>query len=137
MIKFTFIKYFIGMVFLLSAFSKLIDFPATVAFFVNLSGMVFKWVSIGLVLMIIIELSLAVAIVYSRQNIQLVYSATLVLFVTFSVFSTLLIFSDAENCGCFGTLIKSDPLLTILKNIVLIWLVHFLKRQERIVACVR
>ena len=137
MIKFTFIKYLIGMVFLLSAFSKLIDFPETVVFFVNLSGMPFKWVSIGLVLMIILELSLAVAIVYSQYRIQLVYSATLVLLVTFSVFSALLIFLDVDTCGCFGTLIKSDPLLTILKNIVLIWLVHFLKRQERIVACVR
>ena len=136
MIKILFMRYFIGVVFLLTALSKLIDFQLTNEFFANLSGIAFKWVSIGLGLVILIELILAGALVYSKHKIQLVYSISLILLVTFSVFSALLIFSDAENCGCFGALIKSNPILTIFKNTILITFVYFLKRQERITACV-
>lgn len=127
---FNIIKYFVGLFFLLSAVMKLVDFQNSVLFFSDVFNLTFGWSKFGLFLIILLELVFAAAMMQKKFKIQLVYSAMIVALVLFSGVSLVFFGLGLENCGCFGTIVQTDPILTIGKNILLIGLVLFLKKHE-------
>ncbi len=127
---FNIIKYFVGLFFLVSAVLKLVDFQNSILFFSDIFKLTFGWSKFGLFLIILLELVFASAMMQTKFKIQLVYSAMIVILLLFSGISLIFFGLDIENCGCFGTIIQTDPILTIGKNILLIGLILFLKKHE-------
>lgn len=84
-----------------------------------------------LISFILIEIIIAILITLELFNIQIVFNIIIYLLIIFNFFGLYLIFIGADNCGCFGTVYSVKPVPTIIKNIILIAIVFFLKNNEK------
>ena len=80
-------------------------------------------------MLILIELFFSLAVLQIKTNIQVIYTLMIILLFIFSGISVLFLFLKMKNCGCFGAAFRTDPILTIGKNVVLIGLILFLKKR--------
>ncbi len=125
-----FIRVIIGCVFLLSAVMKLSDFQNTVLFFSNIVSILNTWIRGGLSMLILIELIFSIAVLQTKIDILVIYNLMIILLIMFSGIGMMFLFLKIENCGCFGTIFQTNPILTIAKNVILIGLILFLKKRE-------
>lgn len=134
--KLLFIRIAVGVVFILSAVSKL---KSTGLFEITLIDQGFtpdRTVAAFLSRMLIsVELFIGVAFFQPFLLKRFIAPLTLIVLTAFSIYlGYLMIFAQsAENCGCFGEVVKMSPLESLLKNIVLIGLVlyFFIKAESR------
>jgi len=123
----TILKYFLVAVFLLSAITKLLDYNATVELFENLLGLSIIHAKIILSVLILIELVIAYLIIADYLQIKIVYLLICGLITVFLFASILFAVKGYTNCGCFGADIISSPKLSIVKNILLLLTVLYLR----------
>jgi len=121
------LKYFLGGVFLFSAFAKLIDYRSTAELFVSLFGMDYTIIKIFLAFLILLELIVAYLIIADYLQIKIVYFLIIGLITAFLFINIFFAITGADNCGCFGAEIVSSPALSIAKNVLLILAVIYLK----------
>ena len=122
-------KYFIVIIFLLSAFLKMLDYRATVELFVNLLGISYTFTKIFLAVLILLELTIAYLIIADYLKIKTIYILILGVITLFLLANIYFELKGFGNCGCFGAAIGSTPALSILKNILLISAVIYLKHS--------
>ncbi len=121
-------KMLISLVLVVSALFKLFDFSATANYLQTLILFSVSFFKVALGLFIIIELIFAFLLVNTRSPITV---DLLVLLLTgFCVLNIYMIIQNYDNCGCFGTLIRVNPVITIIKNVVLIAMLLDIKRKE-------
>lgn len=119
-------------VLLFSAMAKLIDFENTLMFIREicfLSVPIIEWLLYSL---IFLELMLAAWLLWIPFLRFLLYFALTVLLTAFSLFAIYLMISGFKNCGCFGTRIVSHPLFTLVKNSVMIAMLVYLYKTEKV-----
>jgi len=85
---------------------------------------------------LLISLEFAIGFLFFQQNLlrKLVIPCSLFFLIGFSLYLlyTGLILGDNQNCGCFGEVIKLNPIESLIKNIFFIFLVLWLYKLERI-----
>jgi len=126
------VKYTFALLFLFSAFAKLFDFNATVEFFSNISGLEISFVKILLSGLILIELLVAYLVVMDFQKKQIVFLFIFYLLLFFISTNIFFAFMGYNNCGCFGFSIASSPLLSVVKNILLLFALIYLRKSPLI-----
>jgi hypothetical protein len=113
--------YFTAIMFLLSAFAKCVDIRSF-AVLISYFGIIREPVIVLslAVLIVTMELVLGLTMIVSRALRPLCLKATLVVLTGFSgilVYGWL--FKNLQDCGCFGSFVKMSPLVSLLKNAVL------------------
>jgi hypothetical protein len=130
------IRIIIGVVFILSAISKL---KSTGLFEITLidQGFISDRLIAAYFSRILISVELFIGLAFFQPFLlkRVVAPLTLISLTIFSIYLGNLLISvpDAENCGCFGEMVKLSPLESLLKNIVLIGLVlyFFIKAESK------
>lgn len=124
--KYLIIQYLLGIIFIASGVTKLVSIDEFQVFIYSLkifnlnSSMLFTHFIIGL------ELSLGLLFIFRIYTKSVLY-ISLGLMVLFTLFSLYLKLSDsADDCHCFGTIIQLSNTTTILKNILIIFMIGYL-----------
>lgn len=118
----------VSLLFILSGVAKL--FPIQAFELLLISEGLFTWDNVQLFSrgLISIELIIGVGLLLPYKHRSFFYSAALFVL---AVFSLQLVFSivrgNTENCGCFGTLFPMSPLSALVKNIIAVGIVSYLK----------
>lgn len=126
--KLVIIRIIVGVVFVLSALSKLKS-PGLSEIMLIDQGFTSDRLTAAYLSRILISLELFIGIALFQPFLlkQVVAPLTLISLGAFSIFLFyLMIFAgNTENCGCFGEVVKMSPLESLLKNIVLIGLIAY------------
>jgi hypothetical protein len=123
------LKVFIGLVFLLSAYSKLIA-PGIVEIILVDHGIVSSREIAAVIVHLLVGFELALGLLFFQPYSikKIVIPASFLFLIGFTVYLvyTGFILNDKQNCGCFGEMIKMPPVESIIKNIVLMGLLFVL-----------
>lgn len=115
--------YAVGIVFIISAYSKLIA-PGIVEIILVDHGLASSRETAAVFVRVLIGLEFALGFLFFQKNYikKLIIPAALIFLFVFTVYLiyTGYILGDKQNCGCFGTMIEMSPLQSIIKNIILI-----------------
>lgn len=122
------VKYIFALVFLISAFTKLHDYQGTVELFSNILGFQITLTKILLSILILIELFIFYLIINDFLKKRFVVNSIFVLLIFFTLISVFFVFKNYENCGCFGNSLVSTPIQSLIKNLVLIIILSYLKK---------
>jgi len=125
------IKYLIATVFLISALAKLVDFKNTIDFFFNVSQLDYSIVKILIVTIILFELVIVFFLVKELYTLNTIYVSIILLLFFFILLNAIFLYLEIENCGCFGTKIITNPLISLIKNMMMIVLLIFLKKNTK------
>lgn len=114
-----YIETIIASVFIFSALTKVFDYENTALLIREICFLSVSIINRLLFSLIIIELILAIWLLWVPFLRRYLYPFLIVLLMLFTIFSGYLMVAGFENCACFGTRIVSHPLLTIVKNLVM------------------
>ncbi len=126
------IKYIVGIVFLVSAVLKLIDYSLTVEYFANIFGLESVPVKILLSLLIILEIVVSYLIMTDYLKNKFVFLSVFGIIMAFIIVNLFFLLNGYSNCGCFGKSVSSSPTAAIFKNIIMLFLLYYLKRANKI-----
>ena len=123
------IRIVIGLVFIISAYTKLIA-PGIIEIILVDHGLAANRETAAVLVRILIGLEFALGILFFQPYLlkRIVIPASLIFLAgfTFYLVYTGYILGDTQNCGCFGTAIEMSPLESIIKNVFLmvavVWL---------------
>jgi hypothetical protein len=123
------VKILLGIVFLISAYTKFIAPGITEIILVD-HGIVQTRELAALAVRILIGLEFGIGFLflqpYYTKKISIVLASVFLFGFTAYLAYTGLILKDTQNCGCFGEVIKMSPLESSIKNIVLLGLLAVL-----------
>jgi hypothetical protein len=119
------IQIVLGGLFILSAYSKII-MPGVVEIILVDHGIFKDRITAGYFVRVLIggELSLGLLLLQKNYLKRIIIPITLLLLAVFTIylFYNGIILGDKDNCGCFGEMIKMNPIESILKNIFMLFL---------------
>lgn len=124
------LRFFISIVFFVSAVTKIADFQNTVIFFKDIFALSILVVKPMLMLLVLAEIIISGLVVFNLFNMQNIYTCIIYLLLFFNLIGIYLIAMRVDNCGCFGTEYTVKPISTIIKNIILIGIVFILRKKE-------
>ncbi len=124
------IRYTLGAIFLISALLKLVDYNSTAELFASILGLDDTLAKISLSMLIIAELIIAYLFIEGYINYKFIFLSVVSLITVFIVVNLFFLFEGYSNCGCFGKTVSSSPLLSIIKNIILLLGLYYLKRVK-------
>jgi len=123
------LRVFIGLVFLISAYSKLIA-PGIIEIILVDHGIVSSREAAAVIVHLLIAFEFALGLLffqpYSIKRIIIPAAFLFLVGFTFYLIYTGYVLNDKQNCGCFGEMIKMAPLESIIKNIILMGLLFAL-----------
>jgi glutaredoxin len=125
------LRILVGLTFIGSGLAKLYPIEPFEIIFVDLGVSNFIWAPFLARFIIGFELFLGFSILFNTWLKDLVYKLSLI---SLGVFSAYLIFllvtvGNHVDCGCFGKFLELSPMQSILKNVVLIVMLLFIKRR--------
>lgn len=107
----------VGIVFLFSGLMKLLDVSAFQSLIIQYGLSFFQYLA---PLIILIEILLGLALILGvQQRITAIISICVLLIFT-GAYTYGYLVNSVEDCGCFGSLVKSTPVITYIRNTVLI-----------------
>ena len=109
----------LGLIFLLSAFTKALDAETFADMLLQYGP---QWFSIGAPIIICIEVILAMALLLRIYPTQSAFCVNCFLIIVSIIFAYGTLVKGIENCGCFGIyskLFASKPYMTFIRNILL------------------
>ena len=121
----------VGLTFILSGLAKLYPIEPFEIIFVDLGISNFLWAPFLARFIIGFELFLGISILFNTWLKDLVYKLALIslgIFTAYLIFLLITVGNDFD-CGCFGSFLALSPVESILKNVVLIVLLLFIKRR--------
>ncbi len=125
------IRIFLGIVFLFSAYSKLIS-PGIIEIILIDHGFFSsrEMAAIFVRLLIGLEFSLGILFVFNIEIKRVTIFASIVFLAAFTIYLvyTGYFLKDNQNCGCFGEVIPMSPLESIIKNIFLLVMIFVLSK---------
>lgn len=117
------LRFILGVVFLFSAYTKFISPGLTEIILVD-QGIVSARETAAIIVRLLIGFEFALGILlilpYSLKTIVIPTAILFLIIFTGYLAYTGFILKDAQNCGCFGEMIKMSPLESIVKNIIMI-----------------
>ncbi len=108
------------LVFLFSAITKLVDFSNTIYFINGFIGLGYSITKYSLLLLIIFEIMIALLFVTDYWKKKIIFNVTLLLMIGFVCINVFMMLKGFSNCGCFGTVIESNPIISLIKNLFLV-----------------
>lgn len=123
--------YAVGLVFIISAYSKLIA-PGIVEIILVDHGLASSRETAAIFVRILIGLEFAIGFLFFQKNYikKFIVPAALLFLFAFTIYLiyTGYFLGDKQNCGCFGTMIEMSPLQSIIKNVFLIALLFAIQK---------
>jgi hypothetical protein len=116
----------LGIIFLLSALLKLIDFNSTVELFADMLGFEIILIRIFLMFLILVELIIAYLIIEDYVKNKYIFFTIGGMIAAFILVNFFFLVKGYNNCGCFGKLVNSSPLLSVIKNVILLYGLFYL-----------
>ena len=124
------VRYGIGSMFIIAAILKLISIDEFELYIYSFEIFNFLLTTLFSRMLIAGELVLGLLLVF-KMCYKLTWRATLSVQIVFSLFLVyVLAFRNDDNCHCFGELVELSPLESIVKNIVVIGGLFFIKTQR-------
>ena len=124
------IRLLLGVFFISTAVLKLLSIDSFEVYIYSFGLFSYTLTTFFSRLLIFIELLLGISLVlkfYFRQ----IWWFTILMMVGFTLFLIYAaIFRNDSNCHCFGDLIELDPTLSIVKNIITIAMLFFIRKEE-------
>lgn len=108
---------FVGLVFLSSGFIKLLDVSAFQSLIIQYGLSFFQYIA-PLIILLEILLGLALVLGVMQRTTAIVSICVLLVFTGAYTYGYLV--NSVEDCGCFGSLVKSTPTITYVRNVALI-----------------
>jgi rhodanese-related sulfurtransferase len=116
----TIFRAIIVLLFSAGIFFKLYSYIDFVNFISEISGLGTEYALILANLILAIELYITLQFIFFNET-RLTYIALLILLLIFSLFAiVLIILNNQNNCFCFGTFVEVSPVMTLIKNLILI-----------------
>ncbi len=113
------IENIIGLVFIVSAITKLYDFQNTVSYIMAITGFDLDIIKFGLIFLLLLEIAIGITFLINTWNKPVLFYSVLSLIIFFILINLNLFLRGYTNCGCFGTQIVSSPLASLLKNAII------------------
>lgn len=124
------IRILIGLFFIFSGISKIFPIEPFEATLVNIG--ITNWFFVPFLARIIIgiEIFLGLCILFNIWLRNFIYICTQTLLILFTIYLTLLLYLKGNDidCGCFGNWLSLPPIASIIKNLILIAILIFIKR---------
>jgi len=129
-IFFNLIRILIGLIFIISAIAKLRSVDTFELYI--FSQHIFGFDLSGLVARLVISFEIALGVLLILNlYFKYIYKISIYALLSFSLFlSFKMLFSQEDNCHCFGELIKFNPAESLLKNFIFIVLLFFIKSNK-------
>lgn len=125
------VRYGIGSMFIIAAILKLISIDEFELYIYSFDILDFLITTLFSRLLIAGELVLGLLLVF-KMCYKFTWRATLSVQIVFTLFlAYVLVFRNDSNCHCFGELVELSPLESIIKNVVVIGGLFFIKTQRR------
>jgi len=118
-------------IFFISAFSKIYDFNLTLIYFVGITQLPVPVLSKLLWMLILLELIVPLLVWFNGAHSGLIFGSIFALLFIFLITNVLFLVHNVDNCGCFGTGIQSTPISGIIKIILLIIILSYLRSGRR------
>lgn len=122
-----FMKTVFLVIFLLSAFGKIYHYNDTLVYFAGITKISLPVLSPLLWILILLEVVIPVLIWINGSHSNFIFGSALFLLITFLIMNILFLVYNVESCGCFGTGIVSSPISGIIKTILLIVILSYLR----------
>ena len=121
----------VGLAFIGSGLAKLYPIEPFEIIFVDLGVSNFLWAPFLARFIIGFELFLGTSILFNTWLKDIVYKLSLISLGVFTAYLFFLLITEGNNvdCGCYGKYLELSPIESILKNVVLIVLLLFIKRR--------
>ena len=126
----TFFRYLIIMIFFGSAIGKIMGFDDTLLYFAGLTKISFPVLTILLWTLIILELLTSFLVWKNGIQVRIIFISVQLFLITFLLTNIAFLVLGVDNCACFGAGIQSHPFVGILKTIVLMMIVYFLREGK-------
>ncbi len=114
------IENIIGLIFIVSAFTKLYDFTNTINLIESITGFGFNIIKFGLIFLSLFEIAIGISFFVKVWTKSYIFYAITVLLLLFILINIYLMVQGYSNCGCFGTQIISSPFASLVKNALMI-----------------
>lgn len=129
-----FLRLAIGIIFVISAYTKLISTGIVEIILVD-HNLFSSREAAGIFVRILIGIEFAIGIFFilniSTKKLLIPTAAIfLILFTVYLIYSGVVL-GDNQNCGCFGNTIPMSPIQSIIKNLVLLFMIFFLRKFEK------
>ena len=124
------IRLLLGAFFIGTAVLKLLSIDNFEIYIYSFGIFSYTWTTFFSRLLIFIELLIGIGLILKIYFKQ-IWWLTMLMMVGFTLFLVYAaIFRNDSNCHCFGSLIELNPIQSILKNIITIALLFFIKNEE-------
>lgn len=124
------IRLLLGAFFIGTAVLKLLSIDNFEVYIYSLGLFSYTWTTFFSRLLIFIELLIGISLIL-KICFKQIWWLTMLMMVGFTLFLVYAaIFRNDSNCHCFGDLIELNPIQSILKNIITIALLFFIKNEE-------
>ena len=120
------LKYILIFTFLISALLKIIDLTNSALLFSNILDLTYENAKASLLVLILVELFISVALFKNWYYQKAIFFVCLFVFSLFVILNTTFYIQGVENCGCMGTIIISNPLLSLFKSIIVLVMFVFI-----------
>jgi hypothetical protein len=123
-------KIIVGLVFLLSAFAKIFDFPNTVQYLAVITSINYSIVEIGLVVLIQFEIIISIFIFISKYYNNLIFKVVTSALICFILVNIIFMGAGISNCACFGTKYSANPFISIIKNLIVLIIIIIIRNRN-------
>lgn len=124
------IRLLLGAFFIGTAVLKLLSIDNFEVYIYSFGLFSYTWTTFFSRLLIFIELLIGISLIL-KICFKQIWWLTMLMMVGFTLFLVYAaIFRNDSNCHCFGDLIELNPIQSILKNIIIIALLFFIKNEE-------
>jgi hypothetical protein len=113
------IENIIGLVFIVSAITKLYDFSNTINFLMAVTGFNFNVIKFGLIYLLLLEIAIGISFIINFWHKPVLFYSIFILIIFFVFVNFHLFMRGYANCGCFGTQIVGSPLVSLSKNVLI------------------
>ena len=126
----TTIRLLLGVFFIGTAVLKLLSIDNLEVYIYSFGLFSYTWTTFFSRLLIFIELIIGISLIFKIFFKQIWWIAMLMMvgFTLFLVYAAL--FRNDSNCHCFGSLVELDPRLSIIKNIIVLALLFFIRKEN-------
>ena len=124
------IRLLLGVFFIGTAVLKLISIDNFEIYLYSFGVFSYTWTTFFSRLLIFIELLIGISLIF-KIYFKKIWWLTMLMMVGFTLFLIYAaIFRNDSNCHCFGSLIELNPSQSIIKNIVTLALLFFIRNEE-------
>ena len=124
------IRLLLGVFFISTAVLKLLSIDNFEVYIYSFGLFSYTWTTFFSRLLIFIELIIGISLIL-KIHFKQIWWLTMLMMVGFTLFLIYAaIFRNDSNCHCFGSLIELDPVQSIVKNIITIALLLFIRNEQ-------